>query len=153
MRYVLLDRITALEPPARAVGIKCVSLAEDVFNDHFPGQPIMPGALILESMAQLGGVLVEAGIHQRGRPELYAMLVMVERAKFRRVVRPGDRLLMEATCSALSDAGGSVRVAAHANEDLAAEGVLGFAFHALTRPELVAQRKAQLAVWLGEGLG
>ncbi len=60
MRYVLLDRIIELEPPVRARGIKCVSLADDVFVDHFPGHPVMPGALIIESLAQLGGVLVEA---------------------------------------------------------------------------------------------
>ncbi len=58
MRYILLDRITVLDPPEMASGIKCVSLADDMFVDHFPGHPIMPGALILESLAQLGGVLV-----------------------------------------------------------------------------------------------
>ena len=56
MRYILLDRITVLEPP-RAQGVKCVSLADDLFVDHFPGHPVMPGALLIEAMAQLGGVL------------------------------------------------------------------------------------------------
>jgi 3-hydroxymyristoyl/3-hydroxydecanoyl-(acyl carrier protein) dehydratase len=51
MRYVLLDRITALEPPERARGVKCVTLSDDVFADHLPGHPVMPGALTLESLA------------------------------------------------------------------------------------------------------
>ncbi len=100
MRYVLLDRITALEPPARARGIKCVTLADDVFADHFPGHPVMPGALTLESLAQLGGVLCEATMRLGGRNDLHALLVAVERAKFRRLVRPGDKIELEVPRSA-----------------------------------------------------
>ena len=74
MRYVLLDRISELHPPEQAVGVKCVSLADDVFVDHFPGHPVMPGALILESLAQLGGVLLEATMRSRGRSDLHALL-------------------------------------------------------------------------------
>src|SRR3970282_2407920 len=96
VRYLLLDRITALEPPARARRLKCVSLADDVCVDHFPGHPVMPGALVLESLAQLGGVLVEAAMRERGRADLHALLVMVNRAKFRQMVRPGDRLALAA---------------------------------------------------------
>ena len=55
MRYLLLDRITALDPPDRATGIKCCALSEDYLADHFPGHPVMPGALLLEALAQLGG--------------------------------------------------------------------------------------------------
>ena len=79
MRYVLLDRITALEPPERARGVKCVSLSDDVFADHFPGHPVMPGALVIESLAQLGGVLCEATMRLRGRNDLHALLVGIER--------------------------------------------------------------------------
>lgn len=145
---MLLDRITALEPPTRAAGVKCISLADDVFVDHFPGLPIMPGALILESMAQLGGVLLEATMCQRGHENLYAMLVIVERAKFRRIVRPGDKAILEASCSAVSDAGGKVRVTVHVDADLAAEADLGFALTPISRPEIIAQRKALLELWL-----
>ena len=108
MRYVLLDRITALEPPERARGVKCVTLADDIFADHFPGHPVMPGALTLESMAQLGGVLCEATMRLRGRNDLHALLVAVERAKFRRMVKPGDRLELEAAALRVSEDGGQV---------------------------------------------
>src|SRR5262245_66309781 len=95
VRYVLLDRITQLDPPEVARGIKCVSLADDIFVDHFPGHPVMPGALILEALAQLAGVLLEATMRQRDRHDLHALLTMIDRAKFRHLVRPGDRLALE----------------------------------------------------------
>src|SRR5262245_51278799 len=115
MRYVLLDRITALEPPTRARGVKCVSLSDDVFADHFPGHPVMPGALTLEALAQLGGVLCEATMRARRKEEgnvdkeLHALLVGVERAKFRRMVRPGDRLELEAVAVHVGENGGQVK--------------------------------------------
>ena len=65
MRYILLDRITTLQPPELARGVKCVSLSDDCMADHFPGHPIMPGALILESLAQLAGVLLEQTMRER----------------------------------------------------------------------------------------
>src|SRR3954466_15633109 len=102
MRYILLDRITQLQPPEIAKCIKCVSLADDIFVDHFPGLPVMPGALILEALAQLGGVLVERTIQDRGRPDLHALLPTVNRARFKQIVRPGDRLELEATSLAVS---------------------------------------------------
>ena len=101
MRYVLLDRITALEPPdARARNQVRHRSPTTSSPTTFPGHPVMPGALILESLAQLGGVLCEATMRQRGRNDLHALLVGVERAKFRRMVRPGDRLELEAAALA-----------------------------------------------------
>ena len=148
MRYVLLDRITALEPPERARGVKCVTLADDVFADHFPGHPVMPGALTLESLAQLGGVLCEATMRQRGRHDLHALLVAVERAKFRRMVRPGDRLELETTALRVSADGGQVRGTAHADGQLAAEAELTFAFAEVKHPKLLERRREVLNVWL-----
>jgi 3-hydroxyacyl-[acyl-carrier-protein] dehydratase len=148
MRYVLLDRITALEPPERARGIKCVTLADDVFADHFPGHPVMPGALTLESMAQLGGVLCEATMRLRGRNDLHALLVAVERAKFRRMVRPGDRLELEAAALRVSADGGQVKATAQLDGQLAAEAELTFAFAEVTHPKLIERRREVLNVWL-----
>src|SRR5437870_8402465 len=96
VRYVLIDRIERLEAGKSASGVKCVSLSDDIFVDHFPGHPIMPGALIVEAMAQLAGVLAEATMRLRGRNDLHALLTMVDRAKFRHMVRPGDRMELEA---------------------------------------------------------
>src|SRR4051812_15743246 len=131
MRYVLLDRITALDPPARARGVKCISLSDDVFVDHFPGHPVMPGALTLEALAQLGGVLCEATMRlsaNGARNDLHALLVGVERAKFRRLVRPGDRLDLETEAVHVGGNGGQLRGTAHVEGQLVAEAELTFAF-------------------------
>jgi 3-hydroxymyristoyl/3-hydroxydecanoyl-(acyl carrier protein) dehydratase len=148
MRYLLLDRITVLSPPETARGVKCVSLSDDVFADHFPGHPVMPGALILEGLAQLGGVLLEATMRQRGRTDLHALLTMIDRARFRQLVRPGDRLDLEATGVAATEDGGRARVAATVEGQLAAEAELTFAFARVTNPVLVARRREFLNIWL-----
>jgi 3-hydroxymyristoyl/3-hydroxydecanoyl-(acyl carrier protein) dehydratase len=148
MRYVLLDRITALRPPELATGVKCASLSDDVFVDHFPGHPVMPGALILEALAQLGGVLVEATMREAGRHDLHALLVTVDRAKFRQMVRPGDRLELECRGFSAHEDGGQVRGSARVEDRLAAEAELTFAFARVTSPKLLARRREVLNVWL-----
>jgi 3-hydroxyacyl-[acyl-carrier-protein] dehydratase len=148
MRYVLLDRITKLAPPELARGVKCVSLSDDVFADHFPGHPILPGALIVEALANLGGVLLEATLREQGQGGLHALLVGIERAKFRRQVRPGDRLELEAHGLRASEDGGQIRGTASVDGQLAAECELSFAFAAVTNPLLVARRAEVLAIWL-----
>ena len=148
MRYVLLDRITTLTPPEVAHGLKCVSLSDDVFDEHFPGHPVMPGALIVEALAQLGGVLLEATMRQRGRDDLHALLTMIDRTKFRRVVRPGDRLALEARGVTATEDGGRVKAWARLDGELAVEAELGFAFARVTNPILIARRREHLNVWL-----
>ena len=148
VRYVLLDRITLLEPPELARGVKCVSLADDVFVDHFPGHPVMPGALILEAMAQLAGVLLEATMRERGRHDLHALLTMVDRAKFRHAVRPGDRLELEARGLSATEDGGQAQGHARVDGRLVAEAQLSYAFAQVTNPVVIAKRREVLNVWL-----
>lgn len=148
MRYFLIDRIDELVPPERATAVKCVSLSDDVFEDHFPGHPIMPGALILEALAQLGGVLVEATMRERGRHDLHALLVMADRAKFRRAVRPGDKLQLEARGVSVTEDGGRVTASARVDGDVAAEATLTYAFAVVTHPKLLEKRREVLDIWL-----
>lgn len=148
VRYVLLDRITSLRPPESATGIKCVSLADDVFVDHFPGHPVMPGALIVEALAQLGGVLLEACMRQRGRNDLHALLVMIDRARFRQMVRPGDRLELSAHTLRVNEDGGRVKAVAAMEGRTAAEAELGFAFAQVKHPRLIDRRQQVLNIWL-----
>ena len=91
MRYYLLDRVKYLKYHKKVVGIKSVTLSEDVFNEHFFGNPIMPGALQMESFAQAGTVLLEVSYRFTKK----ALLVMINQAKFRRLVRPGDQMRIE----------------------------------------------------------
>ena len=91
MRYLLLDRILSLEPGQRAVGIKNVTMSEDFLAHHFPRQPVMPGMLIVEAMVQLASWTLAAGCDFQQR----ALLCAIQRAKFKRFVRPGDCLRIE----------------------------------------------------------
>ena len=152
MRYLLLDRITLLRPPS-AAAVKCVSLADDCFVDHFPGHPVLPGALLLESLAQLGGVLVEAALREQGRSDLHALLSMVDRARFRQLVRPGDRLELTAQALAAREEGGQVRGEARVEGKLVAEAELTFAFAEVKNPKLIARRREVLEVWLSGTVG
>ncbi len=147
MRYILLDRISELTPE-KAVGVKCVSLSDDLFVDHFPGHPIMPGAMILESMAQIGGVLVEAIMRDRGRTDVHALLVQADRLKFRKMVRPGDSIRVEAQNASVKDEGGRVTTTAKVDGKLVAEGELTFAFTEVKNPVVLARRREILNLWL-----
>jgi len=90
--FLLVDRIEELEPE-RIVGIKNVTITEPFFPGHFPDFPVMPGVLIIESMAQVAGVLVLSQIPDRKNK--LVLLATIEEAKFRRPVRPGDQLRIE----------------------------------------------------------
>ncbi len=90
--FLLVDRIIECEPPNRGVGIKCVTASEPHMQGHFPDRPLMPGVLILEHQAQVGGVVLLASEEYRGS---FAMLAGVEGARIRRQVIPGDVLRTE----------------------------------------------------------
>ncbi|SNR62174.1 3-hydroxyacyl-[acyl-carrier-protein] dehydratase [Desulfurobacterium atlanticum] len=89
--FLLVDRIVEFEPKKKIVGIKNVTINEPFFNGHFPGHPIMPGVLIIEAMAQVGGILMLKSFEMRaGDVVIYFM--GVDKARFRNPVRPGDQL-------------------------------------------------------------
>lgn len=91
--FLLVDGILEMEPKKHIIGIKNVSVNEPYFQGHFPGKPIMPGVLILESMAQTGGLLLLQEIPDRENKLLY--FVAIDNARFRRPVVPGDQLRLE----------------------------------------------------------
>jgi 3-hydroxyacyl-[acyl-carrier-protein] dehydratase len=94
--FILVDRILSLEPGKKAVGLKNVTINEPFFQGHFPGTPIMPGVLILEAMAQTGGVLAIQSMGLEGKKALMYFMGL-DQVKFRKPVIPGDQLLMELT--------------------------------------------------------
>jgi 3-hydroxyacyl-[acyl-carrier-protein] dehydratase len=89
--FLMIDRIDNVVPYESAVGIKCVSIGEPHFQGHFPGKPVMPGVLIIESMAQTAGVMVVTSLGPESEGKL-VYFMSIEEAKFRRPVVPGDRM-------------------------------------------------------------
>ena len=95
--FLLVDTITELEPGKRVVGVKNVTSNEPFFQGHFPGNPIMPGVLIVEAMAQVGGVLAhltKSDSEEEGKPSMFFFMSM-DKVKFRKSVIPGDQLIIE----------------------------------------------------------
>ena len=91
---LMIDRVEELNPPERLLAIKNVTINEDFFRGHFPGNPIMPGVLIVEALAQACGLLVSYSLDDDA-PAMLPYLAGVERVKFRRPVVPGDRLMLD----------------------------------------------------------
>ena len=99
MRWIWIDKFVEFESGKRAVAIKNVSLAEEHLHDHFPGYPVMPQSLLIEAMAQTGGILVGEARNFREK----VILAKISRAVFYDLARPGDQLHLEAEIENLTD--------------------------------------------------
>lgn len=122
--FLLIDRIIHLDLNNNfIIGQKNVTLNENYFVGHFPGVPIMPGVLILEALAQTGGILV----HQKMQTEKIAVLLTVNNAKFRKPVTPGDVLHLHVTGQHISAKSGKVAAKALVNEQVVVEAEICFA--------------------------
>jgi 3-hydroxyacyl-[acyl-carrier-protein] dehydratase len=122
--FLLLDRIIYMNlEENEIIGLKNVTVNEPFFQGHFPGAPIMPGVLLLEALAQAGGVLV----HQKGYDKKIALLLNVTSAKFRRPALPGDVLHLHAKGIHISGNGGRFRAKAMIGDQIAVEAELSFA--------------------------
>jgi 3-hydroxyacyl-[acyl-carrier-protein] dehydratase len=122
--FLLVDRIIHINLDENVViGQKNVTMNEHFFVGHFPEVPIMPGVLILEALAQTGGILV----HQKLQTDKIAVLLTVNNAKFRKPVVPGDVLEMHVTGQHVSFKGGKVLAKALVNEQIVVEAEIGFA--------------------------
>ena len=122
--FLLIDRIMELEPGQRIVSVKNVTINEEFFVGHFPGNPIMPGVLILEMMAQAGGVMLLTCEQHAGK---LAYLAGVEKARFRKTVLPGDTLTSEITMLRGRANMGWVKAVARVGAKTACEAELAFA--------------------------
>jgi 3-hydroxyacyl-[acyl-carrier-protein] dehydratase len=148
MRFFLLDRITRWDPGAVAEATKNVALSEDFFDDHFPRRPVMPGVLMLEGMAQLSGLLLEAGLKVKCQRNAKALLTVLERTKFRALVKPGDTLRYKAEVFSLNEAGGKVKASAFRGEVLVTSTEMVFAFKHGEDPQVDATHRRLMDIWM-----
>lgn len=145
MRYLLVDRIEEMKKLAYAIGVKAVSLSDDCFEHHFPGQPVYPGALLIESMAQLGGALLELSL----RDELdYCPRCVLSsvKAKFRDFVRPGDLLKMNAEILSHHSDSALVRITTTREGKRVCQAEIVYVYLRVEDPTLEASRREYLAV-------
>ena len=141
-RYPLLlvDKILEIEPGVRCVGIKNVTANEEFFLGHFPGHPVMPGVLILEAMAQVAGVLT---LVSRNTPGALSYFAVIDRARFRHPVVPGDQLVTEATLNVLRGELCKVSVVGRVNEQIVVES--DYTFMTRTDPSTTSVIRNQVA--------
>lgn len=121
--FLLIDRVIEIDGHSRAVGVKNVTINEPFFQGHWPGEPIMPGVLQIEAMAQLAGVLL---LRKLENTEKTAVLLSIDRVKLRKAVTPGDQIRLEAETLKLKSKTGYVLTRAKVNERLVSEARMKF---------------------------
>lgn len=153
MRFILVDRVTELVAGERARGVKCVTMSEDFLADHFPGYAIMPGVLLIESLAQLGGLLAECSAKKSdeaprdGLRVRRAILAQIEKARFERMVVPGDRVELSAHLEQAMEGAARVRAEASVEGERAARAVLTFALREVPFERVHSERRALYEQW------
>lgn len=122
--FLLVDRVLELESGVRAVGLKQVTINEPFFMGHFPGQPVMPGVLQIEALAQVGAVALLSQPEHRGKLAIFAR---IDDVRFRTMVKPGDTLRLEVTLEKMRRSIGKGRGVATVDGTVATEGEFTFA--------------------------
>ncbi len=150
MRFFLIDKITKWVVGSEARGVKNVALSEDFFDDHFPRRPVMPGVLIIEGMAQLSGLLLEDSLKDKYNLDAKAVLTVLERTKFRDMVRPGDTLAYHTQLVSLNKAGGKVTVTATRDDKPIATTGMMFGFKYVDDPQLDIRRRELMKIWTAD---
>ena len=122
--FLLVDRVVELEEGKRAVGIKNVTINEPFFNGHYPDYPVMPGVLIVDALAQVGGVAMMKKEEYKGKLPLFAG---IDKCRFKRQVRPGDQLKLEVEIIVQRGPIGKAKGIAKVDDEIACEAELTFA--------------------------
>jgi len=148
MRHFHLDRIDSLEPGLRAVGLRAVALSDDVFTEHFPGNPVLPGVYVLEGLAQTAGVL----LWETSAKSRIAVMVSVDRARFTTFARPGEVVRFAVEIDSHDEHAARVRGVATVGERQVAVAALTFSMQTPERvipPVFLPFWERTVDVWLG----
>jgi 3-hydroxyacyl-[acyl-carrier-protein] dehydratase len=129
--FLLVDRVLEIEPGKRIVGLKNVTATEHFFQGHFPAEPLMPGVLILEALAQVGAILVLRDFKAQGQIMLFAGM---DEVLFRRKVVPGDQLRLEAEVDRIRMPFGRLKGRALVDGEVAAQAILKFMLQPKDKP-------------------
>lgn len=122
--FLLVDRVLEIEPKVSIKALKNVTVNEPFFQGHFPSQPVMPGVLIVEALAQAGGLLMLQSLDLKSS---ICLLTSIDKAKFRASVRPGDQLILDVKFVRLIGRVGRMSAAAYVDNKKVAEAEVGFA--------------------------
>lgn len=120
---LLVDRVVEMDGDRKAIGIKNVTINEPFFEGHYPGMPIMPGVLVVEAMAQLGGLLMSRKLEHAGK---IAVLLSLDKVKLRRPIIPGDQLILEAEAVRTRARTATLKCKAYVGSQLVAEAQIRF---------------------------
>ena len=144
MRWLLVDAIDELVINERVIGRKTYDPPEEFFQDHFPGFPVVPGVLIMESLAQIAGKMIGYSVlHNRGDWP-FPILTMMNNVKFRKFVPPGTEITLVAELTSLRDDMAAVKVKAKVGKKTHAQAEQIFAFNAVSLEDDAAQRRVEV---------
>lgn len=143
MRWQLVDRIDTLISGERATGAKAFTLSEPFFADHFPGFPVVPGVLLLESMAQLSGKLIGYTVRKDRGDWPFPIFTMANGVKFRRFVRPGQVVELRTEFIALREESASMKVESRVDGKVVAQAEQTFVFNAVPLLDLAERVRVE----------
>lgn len=121
--FLLVDRVLELIPNQKIVALKNVTANEEFFNGHFPAKPVMPGVLVIESMAQAAGIMMLSQEEHKGKIPYFTG---IDNARFRKTVVPGDQLIIEVEVIRVKGSVGKVKAVSKVDNQVAAEAELMF---------------------------
>lgn len=145
MRYFLLDKVTELVIGQHARGVKNVTLTDEVLHDHFPDHPVLPGALVIEAAAQLGGFLVEMSTEDA--PPARAVLTQVDQARFYEPAGPGDQLDIRVRIEQSGRTAARVRADIYIDTRRAGRALLTFVLRRVDSERVHEQRRSLYRLW------